>query len=661
MSPGDSILCKSAGSSPGRAGASETSSNPKIRRDNMLYIFRGHLCGYICSDCPEDLANVKVRLYRVRDDQNRTALASAEPKNTFKILSEKEIQQKEQYLLAESGTDDEGRFRFELDEDQDYNGEAFEVDVSLESVPGLPENVDRDPVQVSITTLQPQWRKSEEGAIFGWEYCIPERWWCRVRELFGVWTICGQVTHCQSGQSIGAGSTVIAFDRDWIQDDEIGSATTDADGKFRIDYIREDFEPGVLIDVELIGGPDLYFRVESPAGQPLLKEDPSKGRTPARENAGPCFCVDLCVEEEPPNGDGGPETYPAFTHVGGYDFITDIDSGSSGTGETVGSGRAFFRNLRLNGIVSKKFKGADMEYKFQYKDLDAGGSWTDVDPSTQIGRTKLGVLEKWAPVSPTDPNPIKTKDYIIGDTPDSDELAASLNGVWIQVPQENNVFGSDGSFVPNGNQMQLNSRTLATFTPNVDLSGLDAGNSSTSTGKSLVQNKHFSLRMIVRKKGDSSSETVAGLLERIAINNRLYDYVRHPNWMAENVNGGLAVVMVNIDQLKSSGCEEIKDKLDVLFTAAHPNLGNVSISMKGPGGPYSIAVPHPGSGGGTAEDRYGTANSISYAPGSGSSGPVDVKDLKPCSYIVTLSVQVLLTTGDSVPSNRHDQISFCKA
>jgi hypothetical protein len=34
--------------------------------------------------------------------------------------------------------------------------------------------------------------------------------------------------------------------------------------------------------------------------------------------------------------------------------------------------------------------------------------------------------------------------------------------------------------------------------------------------------------------------------------------------------------------------------------------------------------------------------------------------LGPCAYIVTLSVQILLTTGDGVPDNLIDQIAFCK-
>jgi hypothetical protein len=34
--------------------------------------------------------------------------------------------------------------------------------------------------------------------------------------------------------------------------------------------------------------------------------------------------------------------------------------------------------------------------------------------------------------------------------------------------------------------------------------------------------------------------------------------------------------------------------------------------------------------------------------------------LPPCAYIVSLSVQILLTTGDSAPNPLIDQIAFCK-
>lgn len=629
----------------------------------MTYHLFGHLCGLLCENCRDDLAGATVRLYRPEDPEQVPARAVANPKHTHRILEGSGIEEKSSRLLAETQADGEGRFAFSLGEEEEYEGGAVEIDVFLASVPGMPEGRDRGPVQLSITTLQPEWRQGEKGPRFGWEYCIPERFWCAIRELFGIWTICGQVTVCDSGQPVGRGATVTAFDRDWIQDDELGSDTTDGNGRFRIDYLREDFEPGTFIDVELIGGPDLYFHVESPAGQPLLIEDPSQGRTGDRENVGPCFCVDLCVPEEPPNGDD-PESYPAFTHVGGFHFPTQIDSAPAGSGETLGSGRAFFRNLRLNGVVSKEFKGGPMEYKFQYREIDAAGNpvspgagWTDVTPS-QIAKTTIGTLEEWAPTGPADPNPIKTRDYIIAGSAGPNEVAATFNGNWVEVPQETGIFSAPGSFVPNGNQIQLNSRTLASFTPNVDLTGIDAGESAAPSGVSLVENRHFEIRMRSREKGNPGSVETTGHLQHIAVNNRLYDYDRHPNWMLEEVRGGLAVSMINIREIGSGGCGEITDALTVEFTAAHPNLGNVSIGMKGPGGPYSIAVPDPATDpdvhGSMDENWYGETDEID-------GGSVDVTDLQSCSYILTLSVQALLTTGDSVPDDIHDQISFCKA
>jgi hypothetical protein len=67
--------------------------------------------------------------------------------------------------------------------------------------------------------------------------------------------------------------------------------------------------------------------------------------------------------------------------------------------------------------------------------------------------------------------------------------------------------------------------------------------------------------------------------------------------------------------------------------------------MTGPGGPYSFAEPAAVPG-----ERFGVAipNFV-------------VADLDPCAYVVHLSVEVLLTTGDSIPSNRHDHIAFTKA
>src|SRR5260370_42248247 len=97
---------------------------------------------------------------------------------------------------------------------------------------------------------------------------------CSIRCWLGLVVICGQVSVCETGQVI-EGATVFAFDRDWLQDDALGSAVTGPGGKFQIWYTVAEFSQtpfSPLINVELVPGPDLYFRVEGPGGVVLLDE-----------------------------------------------------------------------------------------------------------------------------------------------------------------------------------------------------------------------------------------------------------------------------------------------------------------------------------------------------------------------------------------------------
>lgn len=609
-----------------------------------MFFFRGRLCGRICPECPEDLANIKIRLYALRDDQDALRLATASAKQTFDRLKPAQIEQKKSSLLAEAETDERGAFSFELDPDSGYDGGAFEVDLVFDRVPGQTGEAASKPLQFTLTTLQPQWRETNDGQVWGWDYCIPQRLWCLVRGLFSAWTICGKVELCETGQPTG-GVRVKAFDRDWLQDDALGEAITDGSGRFRIDYSAADFRPGTFIDIELFGGPDLYFHIETLGGVPLLVEPPSRGRDPDRENVGPCFCVEICIDEPPEEQDEPP---PVFLRVGGLDYATDIDSAPAGSGLTVGSGRAFYNVNRLNGVLPKKLNGNPMEYQFEVRELAADGTpitgWSTVVPG-QIARTEIGDLVNYAPDFVGDPNPFKAKPYTVNGTPGPSEKVADIINNWIRVPQENNWNAPQGFFQPNGNMIRLDSRTIAP-NPGVDLTGLVTGNSSTSTGQPLVQNRHFAIRMRVREVGDLGPGITAGTCQHIAINNTLYDNIlRHPSWMPVLVSDQLAVVMVDIQQLQADGCAQIGNDLDVLITTAHPTLGAATVSMTGPGGPYSFTEPAAVPG-----ERFGTATPNFV-----------VGDLAPCAYVVHLSVEVLLTTGDSVPSNRTDHIAFTKA
>src|SRR5476649_2113740 len=139
----------------------------------MPYVFKGNLCGYICAECTEQLSDVTVRLYRHQPNQNITALAVANPKDTFAVLDEETLRAKESSLLAETKTNAQGGFVFELGE-RTYNGEAFEIDLYCGTVPHRkPTRKTPVPRQATITTIQPVWKRTETGFMAGWDYCIP--------------------------------------------------------------------------------------------------------------------------------------------------------------------------------------------------------------------------------------------------------------------------------------------------------------------------------------------------------------------------------------------------------------------------------------------------------------------------------------------------------
>ena len=167
----------------------------------------------------------------------------------------------------------------------------------------------------------------------------------------------------------------------------------------------------------------------------------------------------------------------------------------------------------------------------------------------------------------------------------------------------------------------------------------------------LAQDAYFGVRMRVRNVGDPASEIDAGTCHHIAIDNTLYDNVTHqPAWRnLTDPPGDLAVYLVDIQELLGpKGCGQITDQLTVLFTAAHPNLGSATLRMDGPGGPYAFTLTPDATS--SSVDFFGTAAPNGFV----------VADLKPCAYLVTLTVDVLLTDGDNTPNPRIDQIAFCK-
>jgi hypothetical protein len=412
------------------------------------------------------------------------------------------------------------------------------------------------------------------------------------------------------------------------------------------------------------------------------------------------FCICVCP----------PVLLPYFTQIGGLNYQTQIDSTLPATGLTVGDTRAFFSTLRLNGILTQTLGGQPLDYTFEFTPVtiasttlagaitavqtsitvassagfpatpfnavlgsaaggfeivtvtaivattwtvvrgqqgtpaaaaaagalavtgaSASGTWTQI-PQAWIARTVIGYEEIFVPV----PFPhLEFPDIAVNPNPGDIPAPFTPDG-WIQVPQGSNVF-------LNGNMINLISTMLPSFPP-ADETGVTASNPANHP---LPTDHYYGIRMRVRQHG-SATDSDGGTCAVVAIDNTLYNNVsHHPEWDGGVASGQYAVAMVDIKELQAAGCAGITDSLTVLFTASHPNLGAVSVQMIGPGGPYPFTLPTPVPETG---DWYGTATPNGWK----------LADLKPCAYIVQLSVDLLLTTGDQdFGPPLIDQIAFC--
>ncbi len=151
---------------------------------------------------------------------------------------------------------------------------------------------------------------------------------------------------------------------------------------------------------------------------------------------------------------------------------------------------------------------------------------------------------------------------------------------WILVPQQmdnpTNPAGV-GMFVANGNQVSLDSAHWLPFLL-LTSPGLVAGNDTTSTGKPLANDAVFALRMLVRQQGNDATKTEAGMCNRIAVDNTLYTGMsHHPEWGAWGPVTEYGVCMLDVQQLIAAGCSKITNKVDILYSVAHPNIGSISM------------------------------------------------------------------------------------
>lgn len=628
----------------------------------MAYLIRGNLCGFICQDCKESITNATIRLYHHRKDQEIPELTEADPKDTMRLLNEKEIQQKKKYLIAEAQTDQQGNYTFKLDEKK-YQGGSLEVDVYLESVPHQTSDPKKNnPVQFTLTSVQPRWRQSENDMFWYWEYCINQRFWCYIRSLFDAWVICGRVLACdidpQNPDIPLSNVDVTAFDADWIHDDELGTATTDSQGYFRIDYSSKDFKKTFLspvINVEtpfppFNSGPDLYFKIFA-GGTEIYSETRQDGKTAERNNVGNCFCIDLCVEDFIP-GEGETEFPSAWTGIGtaftipaGVD-LNDFDvDGYAGTKKY-----ALTSAIRLTGQAPLTQNGNPIEYRFLISDTTAPNGAAPV-PAINFDKivgvhtgsfapTKVGKMMAFFPV-------VKIVD-IYAQQSDLDSEG------WLDVNKSVlRTFTDDPLLDP----LELNASPKKWFW--IDEDALMAVNTNAFTNASNVPDTAASVGDPVPPAQRIGIEKIAlrfEIREVIDKSTNTFSYLPGSGQTLNSVivNNNAAFMKLDIKEQLTNACSGLSGDVHAMYTVAHPHLEDVNIHVRSNDNTVNKNLN---------DGFIPLVNNISPAVVHGNNANLKINavpnDLIPCSYIVTLSLRRRLHTGDGAVGVNNIQKSFC--
>jgi hypothetical protein len=624
----------------------------------MKYHFKGNLCGFLCEECSEPLAGIEVLLYLPWRKESVTQTAVADVKDTFRLVSNEEAASRKELLIAKTKTDEFGNFEFELDEK--YSKTVFDIDFICGTVPRVPPKPRKEPLQFHLTTIYPQWRNSTEGesAFYKWEYCLSAKWWCYIRGYyFDAWVICGHMYVCGTKTPI-PNVKITAWDADFLTDDNLGSAVTDANGHFRIDYTSIQFKQTFLspwINVEtdpgpgltFQSGPDVYFKYE-------YNSVAIQGETAAnrRKNVSYCLCVELCLKDIVVTPPGIPASFTKIGNNGNHFINEAVASGNPNvialaTGKTPAN-QAFYSCIKLRGNLSQKLNGIAMEYSFDTIETSGpGGAEIGVWKKVTAANMCEAEIGTFFTLTGDPMNPVSIIPYKISNVSGGVDAAG-----WIAVPQAAN-------FSPNINGEILSLNTALLNGSTVNMVGLIQGQ-STTTKAPLQQNRFFKIRMRKRQIGNPASEVSAGVSNPIAMFNTTYQNVpQFGSWMPQASNE-MGVACIDILEMigggGGTGCTPITDELHVNYTAANPNMGAVSLTLYGPGGPYSIQNVAPI---GSVPETFNTATALFTIPPP---PPVSipVNTLSKCAYTVIMSVELKLTNGENQHSNIEDWLSFCK-
>jgi hypothetical protein len=257
----------------------------------MSYLLEGRIVGRSTPHDAEPLAGATIKLYRHGSDDAEG----------FSIRDDDESRGGEGALLGQTRVEPDGAFRIDLSERsvfgrgavEGYTGGPLRVDVFCRALQGAPET--SNAVQFTAATLRPEWSETGQGKSASWNHEIPVEEWSQVREKLDLWMVAGRVV--DGGGLPLDGVRVHVYDADVVDDDLLGTAETDGDGHFRVDYTGSAFrDTPVGVDYEQGGRPDIYFKVETPDGTVLLDEGKRRADDADRKDVSPCFYAELAVD-----------------------------------------------------------------------------------------------------------------------------------------------------------------------------------------------------------------------------------------------------------------------------------------------------------------------------------------------------------------------------
>lgn len=608
----------------------------------MSYIIRGALKASLCNDCTIPVTNTSVKLYAADNRENDVITATAATKETFHEVDAESLKQKEKRFLGEAKLNSAGEYSLEID-NKKYQGGAVDIDWYCGTGPVIldPKPSREADLQFHITTFQPQWRQGREDIVARFDYLIPSKWFCEILKRYDIWVICGLVTDCQTQKPV-AGVNVLAFDVDWLEDDPLGNAYTDVNGKFFIAYPGDNFRKTLLswLNVEWPAGPDYYFKIESSSGATIMAEDRNRGHQSDRENAYNCFCVKLCVD--------GVVTaeYPWFTSVGHFSITSDIDA----TGKTSyavagagGDGFGFFESVKLGGYATKRHPSAPsgvLWYRFQYS-FD-NSNWNDITEAqmatTQLLLGKRQITWNGLPAFQNvflDINqPASVPDALPGDTFPAPTpphiIRADANG-WIRVDQQ--VL--DNGFVG----------PLACVDTNKIAGGGNAsGGVTVGTMPTAAQQKNGTIVYFrFQITDDPTNPAAPNLITQTAPIAKIL------------VNNWNEVSLIRLEELFSgggTGCNPVTTSATVKYTVDHELIAAWSITANSSAIPGGITGLPSGNVIRGDADTFDLATLATLSPA--------FNTWPSCAYSIILHTRRKLTTGEQNDHTKSNQIIFCR-